>query len=113
MATNKLVRGTTPNIECRFAGDVSYNRYMFSVGSDLETPWFSVRWDSMETKYDKRSNATIVKFQLTQQQTLSCKPGNAIAQFRAIDESGFATVSNVVSLEIVDILKDGVISYAR
>ena len=109
---NSLVRGTTPNIECRFAGDVSYNRFMFSVGSDLETPWFSVRWNEMQTEYDKRHDVTVIKFQLTQQQTLSCKPGKAIAQFRAIDKSGFATVSNAVSLDIVDILKDGVISYA-
>lgn len=109
---NSLVRGTTPNIECRFAGDVSYNRFMFSVGSDLETPWFTVRWSEMQTEYDKRHDVTVIKFRLTQQQTLSCKPGKAIAQFRAIDESGFATVSNAVSLDIVDILKDGVISYA-
>ena len=109
---NSLVRGTTPNIECRFAGDVTYNRFMFSVGSDLETPWFTVRWQDMKTEYDKRHDVTVIKFQLTQQQTLSCKPGKAIAQFRAIDESGFATVSNIVSLDIVDILKDGVISYA-
>ena len=104
MAINKIVRGTTPNIECRFAGDVTYNRFMFSVGSDLETPWFS--------EYDKHDDMTVIKFQLSQQQTLSCKPGKAIAQFRAIDESGFATVSNIISLDIVDILKDGVILYA-
>lgn len=112
MAINKIVRGTTPNIECRFAGDVTYNRFMFSVGSDLETPWFSVRWQDMKAEYDKQHDMTVLKFKLSQQQTLSCKPGKAIAQFRAIDESGFANVSNIVALEIEDILKDGVISYA-
>lgn len=112
MAINKIVRGTTPNIECKFAGDVTYNRFMFSVGSDLETPWFSVRWQDMKSEYDKHDDMTVIKFQLSQKQTLSCKPGKAIAQFRAIDESGFANVSNIVSLEIEDILKDGVISYA-
>lgn len=109
---NIIVRGTTPNIECRFAGDVTYNRFMFSVGSNLETPWFSVRWHDMTVEYDKQHDMTVIKFQLSQQQTLSCKPGKAISQFRAIDESGFAIVSNIVALEVEDILKDGVISYA-
>lgn len=108
---NILVRGTTPNIECRLKGDVTCNRLYFSIGLDYETPWFTVRWPEIETEYSKADDLTIAKFQLTQKQTLSCKAGKAIAQFRAIDESGFATASNIVSLEIADILKDGVISY--
>lgn len=109
--SNIIVRGTTPNIECKFKGDVTYNHFLFTIGSDMDTPWFSIRWHEMGVEYDKRTDVTSLKFRLSQRETLACKPGNAIAQIRAVDKNGFATVSNFVNVVVSDILKDGVISY--
>ena len=106
---NKIIRGTTPNIECFIMGDVTAEHLFFSIGADMERPWFTVKWQDMDISFD--GEKTKVSFKLTQEQTLICKPGNAIAQIRSINDDGFANASNAISLEIIDILKDGVVAY--
>ena len=108
----QIIRGTTPHITCRISGDLTQALLFFSVGPESRHSWFTVEHGQMSVIYDKGANATIVEFTLTQRQTCACNAGKAYAQFRAVDNTGNGMVSNRTEIEIVDIIKDGVIAYA-
>ena len=108
----QFIRGTTPHITCRIAGDLTQAHLFFSIGPENRHSWFTVEHGQMQATYDAGTDVTTVEFTLTQKQTCACGAGKAYAQFRAVDSSGNGMVSNKTEIEIVDIIKDGVISYA-
>jgi hypothetical protein len=108
----QIIRGTTPHITCRIAGDLMQAHLFFSIGSKSRHSWFTVEHGQMSMVYDESAEVTVVEFTLTQKQTCACNAGKAYAQFRAVDSTGNGMVSNRTEIEIVDIIKDGVIAYA-
>ena len=108
----QLIRGTTPRITCRIPGDLTETHLFFSVGPENRHTWFTVGHERMTVDYDSAENETAIVFTLTQKETCACKAGKAYAQFRAVDVSGNGMASNKIEVEIVDVIKDGVISYA-
>ena len=111
MGSNVIHRGTTPNVICKAKGDLSKCKCFFSIGAKARHSWFTVEPDDISVSYERLKDVSTITFQLTQEQTLSCSAGKALAQFRAIEENGNAMVSNIDSVEIADIVKDGLIDY--
>ena len=107
---NTICRGTTPRVECAFREDLTGYDLYFSIGSDYRHAWFTVPSERMTV--EAGSEGSTVVFTLEQRETLLCNVGKAIAQFRIIDEDGDARASNILELQIIDIVKDGVIRYA-
>ena len=106
---NEICRGTTPRIECAFQEDLSDYELYFSIGPDMRKAWFTVPHSRMKCETDLAQ--TTVVFTLEQRESLLCKAGKAFAQFRIVDENGDARASNIIELQIIDIVKDGVIKY--
>lgn len=106
---NIICRGTTPRVECTFQEDLTGYDLYFSIGSDYRNAWFTVPSKRMEV--EASSEGSNVVFTLEQRETLLCNVGKAIAQFRIVDENGDARASNIIELQIIDIVKDGVIKY--
>ena len=106
---NIICRGTTPRIECTFQEDLTGYDLYFSIGSDYRNAWFTISPKRIETTVT--DNRTVGVLTLEQRETLLCSPGAAIAQFRIVDENGDARASNIIELQIIDIVKDGVIKY--
>ena len=98
-----MYRGTTPTITIEVDVDLTGASYVVMTLEDFS---------KNEVSVDNRSGMleitpTSVSGKFTQAQTLSLGKGSAKAQIRAIDAAGNAIASNVVSLRIEDILKDG------
>lgn len=106
---NVICRGTTPRCVCRIAENLERYDLFFSIGPALRSAWFTVPQDRMDMEYGE--NETTAIFTLTQHETLLCKEGKAIAELRAIDGNGDARASNIIEVNIIDIVKDGVIHY--
>lgn len=107
-----ICRGTTPNITCRTRYDLTGYDCLFSIGPKPLKPYFTVRNDRITRHIE--NEYTYLTFTLTQNETLSCKAGNALAQLRAVKgpNSDNAIASVQLPVEIVDIIKDGVIYHA-
>lgn len=108
----QIIRGTTPRITCRIPGDLTETHLFFSVGPENRHTWFTVGHERMTVVFDTVAQDTVIEFSLTQRETCACKAGKAYAQFRAVDVAENGMASNKIELEIVDIIKDGVIRYA-
>ena len=109
----RICRGTTPDITCRVLFDLDDYECMFTIGAKPLKPYFTVR-DERITRH-KEDGYTYLTFTLTQDETLSCKAGNALAQRRAVKgpNSENAVASVYLPVEIIDIVKDGVIYHAE
>lgn len=107
----QIIRGTTPRITCRIPGNLTETHLFFSVGPESRFSWFTVGHERMTVDYDTEESRTVIVFTLTQKETCACKAGKAYAQFRAVDIAGNGMASNRIEVEIVDVIKDGVLSY--
>ena len=93
-----MYRGTTPTITVEVDVDLTKASYVVMTIEDFSKNEVSVDSESGMLEI----TPTSVSGKFTQAQTLSLGKGSAKAQIRAI-----AIASNVVSLRIEDILKDG------
>ena len=105
--TNRIIyRGTTPNVKCATSYDLTDYKIYFSIGPKPLKKWLAVDPDNINI--ERKGNRTYLSFQLTQEQTLSCKAGKAFAQIRAIKDE-YAVASEMIPLEIKDIIEGGII----
>lgn len=104
-----ICRGTTPRVECTFQEDLSCYDLYFSMGPNYRKAWFTVPPNRITCETDSESTRAV--FTLEQRETLLCSSGPAFAQFRIIDENGDARASDIIKIQIVDIVKDGVIKH--
>lgn len=102
-------RGTTPTLELTLTG-------VDSIASD--TLYVTVKQSQKEiTKTNDALTVvvgetdTVISLYLTQQETLSLKRGTAEVQVRGISSLGDAWASDIATINIKEILKDGVITY--
>lgn len=100
-----ITRGTTPSITVSVPMNLEGYTCYLSVGKKLHAPYFTADNSQMSAIYDETS--TLV-FNLTQEQTLACKPGAAYIQLRFI-EGSTALASTIGTIEVFDIVKDGAI----
>ena len=107
----QITRGTTPKITCRIPGNLTETHLFFSVGPESRQSWFTLGHERMEVVFDVATQETVVEFTLTQKETCACNAGKAYAQFRAVDIAGNGMASNKIEVEIVDVIKDGVLAY--
>ena len=103
---NAIFRGTTPEVECATSTDLTGYKIFFAIGPKPLKKWIEVNPDAISI--ERIDNITHITFSLTQEQTLACKVGKAYAQIRAIKD-GNAIASELIPIEIMDIIKDGVI----
>lgn len=100
-----MYRGTTPTITIETDTDLTRAQYVVVTMEDFDGNEISV--DSKSGNMKITSTAISAKF--TQEQTLSLSQGKVRIQIRAVDLSGNAIASNIMSASIDDVLKDGVI----
>lgn len=99
-------RGTTPFVEIKTKQDISgYDYIVFTIEDRAGT---EVSIDNSSKNMTVTSNSVVVK--LTQEQTLSLTKGTVKMQIRAADKTGQnAVASNIMTGQLEDILKEGVI----
>lgn len=104
----RLIRGTTPTINVNMKGDVDL--------TDITAIWVYIN-QNKHVVIDKALNdvsinpeTRIISLNLSQEDTLRLKPGEAIFQIRMLMSNGLAlaTVANRIGID--DIYKDGVIA---
>ncbi len=105
--SNAIFRGTTPEVECVTSTDLTGYKIYFAIGPKPLKKWAAV--DPAEITIQRINNVTHITFSLTQEQTLACKVGKAYAQIRAIKDSN-AIASELIPIQIMDIIEDGVIN---
>ena len=96
-------RGTTPTITIETDTDLREAQYVVVTIEDFAKNEISV--DSKSGNLTM--TASLVMAKLTQAQTLQLTKGRASIQIRALDVSGNAIASNIMSTQINDVLKDG------
>ena len=111
MGSNIIYRGSSPRIVCNLNGDMTSFHCFFSMGVEFNHSQFTINDGQMQKTYDSQQDTTVLEFTLSQEQTCRLKAGKALAQFRAVDSADSGMVSNVVEVEVKDILKDGIIRY--
>lgn len=100
-----ITRGTTPTIEIIVDQDLTDYSCYLSIGK-YGKPFFTA--DNRQMKLVRGDEGSVCAFTLTQEQTLSCKPGEYIMQMRSIkDDSAIATVP--IDIEIRDVIEGGMI----
>lgn len=103
-----ITRGTTPEITCTVRGlDLTGYSCYLTVGKRERNPWFTVDNSQMELSTD--GSDSVLTFQLTQEQTLSCFAGKAVIQLRCIKD-GLAVASGIGEITVDGIIKDGEIT---
>lgn len=100
-----MYRGTSPVLIIETDTDLRLAQYVVVTLEDFS---------GNEINADTTSGAleiseTEVKAKLTQEQTLRLTKGTVRMQIRAVDASGNAIASNIMSTKMEDVLKDGVI----
>ena len=100
-------RGTTPTFD--ITCDIDLTGYTIFVTIKQG----SIQLDLTHTVESTETGCTL-SVTLTQEQTLmfSDRP-NAAMQIRAIDVSGLAVASNIMAIDVTNILREGVISYGE
>ncbi len=93
-------RGTTPTLTIQTDMDLSEFKVYVTLSQG------AVQKDFVPSVSEKE-----VTIELTQEDTLAFEKGNAKLQIRAVDEGGHAIASNVMTVNITEILKEGIISY--
>lgn len=99
-----MYRGTTPTITMNLSG---------VLVSEISYGVMTVKADGVEIEkdtdgglsFDSETNAAIAN--LTQQETLQFTAGSARVQLRARLNSGKVVATNIILLDVADILKDG------
>lgn len=106
----KFIRGTTPSIDVTVKSEldlhlltqvwlrISQQKGKVAVDKDIS--------DIINIDYDKN----LMIFKITQEETLSFKPGDAEIQIRLLLSDGTALACDAETVEIGDINKDGVIT---
>ena len=99
-------RGTTPTF------------YLYVKSADLsgKVTWVTIlqggkQIDIETPQCEKTEEGCTLSFTLTQEQTLSLKPGDAAIQIRFIDNTGRAAATKIKGFKIKPILKEGEIFY--
>jgi hypothetical protein len=96
-----MYRGTTPQFVFKFPFDVSEFSVLyvtFGQGSGRKID---------KTLSDSTVDGDTLTVKLTQQETLSMSPGTVNVQIRAKKPDGTALASNIVSLNVKNIIKGG------
>ena len=106
----QFIRGTTPSIDVTVKSEldlhlltqvwlrISQQKGKVAVDKDIS--------DIINIDYDKN----LMIFKVTQEETLSLKPGEAEIQIRLLLNDGTALACDAETVEIGDINKDGVIT---
>lgn len=102
-----LCRGTTPTLtiilpEDYPVTDLSEAEIVISSDGDIKSTK-----QTSEIMLDSENNALIVKY--TQEETLALSVGKASCQVRVLDNDGNASASDIVSVNVRDVLRDGVL----
>ena len=109
-----MMRGTTPTIRIRVLGDVKVSE-LGQCHITVEQRAYSsccpcvTRFDITDVELDEKDNSVLCM--LTQEQTLSLRPGNVDVQMRCVAQDGTAVATQVFTIRVDDILKDGLIQY--
>lgn len=103
-----ITRGTTPSIPVTVPMNLEGYTCYLSIGKKARAPYFTADNSQMTATY---GDTSVLIFTLTQEQTLSCKPGNALVQLRLIDGET-ALASTMCEVKIFDVIKDGEIEDA-
>lgn len=93
-------RGTTPTI---------------TIQTDLDltgyTVFVTISQGAIQKDFVPIVTPTELMFDLTQADTLAFKDGAAKLQIRAVDAEGYAIASNIMTINVREILKEGIIAY--
>ena len=100
-----MYRGTSPTITVDTDTDLTRAQYVVVTIEDFNGNEVSV--DSQSGNLSITPTAVMAKF--TQEQTLALTKGKIQMQIRAVDKSGNAIASNIMTSKLDDVLKDGVI----
>lgn len=102
-----LCRGTTPTLTIILPDDFPVSDLSEAevvISSDGEVKSLKQTSDIM---LDDENNALVVEY--TQEETLDLSAGKASCQVRVLDNSGNAFASKIVSVDVLEVLRDGVI----
>ena len=106
-----MYQGTTPALTFSIKNnDVSAMTpfVSFKRGPDVLTKTGS----DVTMAYDSENNKTVVVCQLTQEETLAMRQGEAIVQMRFIDSNNNAYATDKVNVDVYDVIYKDVIVYA-
>lgn len=99
-------RGTTPWIELILDGCEDIGTY--------KTILITLQQGTIEINKSKEEltiEENVIRFQLTQEETLGFKRGKTVQiQLRAVDESGNAIASDIITASVSDVLNEEVIT---
>lgn len=104
-----MIRGTTPTFTLTVIGAEFDTSTIYVTLSQANRKILTKTGEDLSVSTE--DNKTIIDVYLTQQETLSFKPGIAQIQIRWIDELGTACATPIKSIDISDVLLDGVIEY--
>lgn len=100
----QITRGTTPRIDIAVDADLTDYTCYLSIGR-VGYEYVSAQTTECEVLDDGTS---LLHFDLTQDQTLSIPSGSHKMQVRSIKEND-AIATELISLKVLDVIKDGVI----
>lgn len=99
-----MYRGTTPTIQIAITGMDLSNVEKMSIAMQQYTNLIEKGKDDVEI------TDNIIKFSLTQEETISLKaPGKVRVQIRAVLNGGVAVASGIKELDVNSIIKDGIL----
>ena len=102
-------RGTTPTYTLAVAGyDLRDMTVYVTLQQDTRTP---LTLTNEDLSIDFKEGSSILRFTLSQHQTLSLQKGIVHVQARFIDEYGTAYATSIEILQVLPILLEGEIEY--
>lgn len=101
-------RGTTPTIVIRVTGEDFEGSTLYVT---LEQNTVEITKTGTDVIVTPTETGSVVNVFLSQEETLQFSKGNAKIQIRWIDSSGIAQASPVKTIDVGEILLEGVISY--
>lgn len=101
----KIRRGTTPTINVSVPMDLTDYTCLLTFGL-VKFEKFTVDNSQMTIEVDEGSS--VLSFTMTQEQTLSLAAGMTKAQLRVVKD-GVALASNIVDVEVEEVIKNEVI----
>lgn len=103
-------RGTTPDY-CLYIQGYDLTSCAVFVTLAQGEQKLTLTGSKLNVEYDDIENRSIVRFSLTQQNTLDLKCGNVQIQIRFVDINGNAQASNIEFIEVKPVLNEEVIGY--
>ena len=104
-----MIRGTTPEYTLTVEGfDLTDQTVFVTVSQGVAA--VTKTGSDISVVYDGENSD--IMFSLTQQDTLSLKPGKASVQVRFIDAGGVAQATDIAELDVGQVLLERVIAYA-